>query len=73
LIVGESEDAYQQVYQQGGGYEEPEKHEGHFSHELVGGAAAFEGMKLFEDQQRKEGMLDCHQLSREQLLTSFSR
>lgn len=26
-----------------------------FSHELIGGAAAFEGMKLFEDRQRKEG------------------
>lgn len=27
-----------------------------FSHELIAGGAAFEGMKLFEDHQRKEGM-----------------
>ena len=57
VVAGESEDAHQQVYQQGGGYENPEKHEGSFGHELIGGAAAFEGMKLFEDRQRKEGML----------------
>lgn len=30
-------------------------HEAHFSHELVAGAAAFAGMKAFEDHQRNEG------------------
>ncbi|MCJ1264793.1 hypothetical protein MMC22_004668 [Lobaria immixta] len=49
---GESEDAHQQVYDQGGGYDNQAK----FSHELIAGAASFEGFKLFEDHQRKEGM-----------------
>ena len=53
--AGESKDAYQQVYEQGGGYEAPEEHKGKFSHELIAGGAAFEGFKLYEDQQRKEG------------------
>ncbi|KAL2402362.1 hypothetical protein ABEF95_007639 [Exophiala dermatitidis] len=46
----ESRDAHQQVYGNGG-YDNQAK----FSHELVAGGAAFEGMKLFEDRQRKEG------------------
>ena len=44
----DNRDAHEQVY--GGG-----EHEAKFSHELLGGAAAFEGMKLFEDRQRREG------------------
>lgn len=44
----DNRDAHEQVY---GGQE----HEAKFSHELLGGAAAFEGMKLFEDRQRREG------------------
>ena len=67
-IAGESEDAHQQVYQQGGGYENPQKHEGSFGHELIGGAAAFEGMKLFEDRQRKEGTLRSSDYPGEQQL-----
>ena len=50
LFIGESEDAHKQVYGDGG-YENQAK----FSHELIAGGAAFEGMKLFEDRQRKEG------------------
>lgn len=49
-FLGESQDAHEQVYGSGG-YDNEAK----FSHELIGGAAAFEGMKLFEDNQRKEG------------------
>ena len=49
--VGDSEDAHQQVYGQQDDYD----HKGKFSHELVAGAAAFEGFKLFEDHQRAEG------------------
>ena len=49
--TGESEDAHQQVYGQDDDYD----NKGKFSHELVAGAAAFEGFKLFEDHQRKEG------------------
>ncbi|KAL8722988.1 MAG: hypothetical protein Q9225_000604 [Loekoesia sp. 1 TL-2023] len=52
---GESQDAHEQVYGSGG-YENQAK----FSHELIGGAAAFEGMKLFEDRQRKEVSLPSH-------------
>jgi hypothetical protein len=48
----ESRDAHQQVYGDGG-YDNQAK----FSHEIVAGGAAFEGMKLFEDHQRKEGKL----------------
>lgn len=44
----ETRDAHQQVYGN-------DQNEAKFSHELIGGAAAFEGMKLFEDRQRKEG------------------
>ena len=53
-ISGESQDAHDQVYNQGGGYDNP-NHEAKFSHELVAGGAAFEGFKLYEDHQRKEG------------------
>jgi hypothetical protein len=45
--LGESQDAYQQV--------EQSDNQAEFSHELVGGAAAFGAMKIFEDRQRKEG------------------
>lgn len=47
--IDDNRDAHQQVYGD-------ERHESKFSHELIGGAAAFEGMKLFEDRQRREGM-----------------
>jgi hypothetical protein len=46
----DARDAHQQVYGDGG-YENQAK----FSHELIAGGAAFEGMKLYEDHQRKEG------------------
>lgn len=49
--IGESDDAHRQVYREGGGYDNQAK----FSHELIAGGAAFEGFKLFEDHQRKEG------------------
>ncbi|KAB8218348.1 hypothetical protein BDV33DRAFT_205551 [Aspergillus novoparasiticus] len=45
---GESEEAYRQVQQ-------PEKHEGHLSHQLIAGAGAFAGFKAWEEHQRKEG------------------
>lgn len=41
---------YDQVYNQ----DQPDN-EGKFSHELLAGGAAFGAMKLFEDQQRREG------------------
>ncbi|KAG6994090.1 hypothetical protein G7Y79_00047g083160 [Physcia stellaris] len=63
---GESADAHKEVYQENGGYDQP--NEAKFSHELVAGAAAFEGMKLFEDKQRKEGKPVSHQFAKEMLV-----
>jgi len=62
---GESQDAHQQVYGSGG-YDNQAK----FSHELVAGAASFEGFKLFEDHQRKEGKPVDHAFAKE-LLAGF--
>ncbi|KAI0133069.1 hypothetical protein F4776DRAFT_625974 [Hypoxylon sp. NC0597] len=42
-------------------------HESKLSHELVGGGAAFEAMKLFEDRQRKEGKAVNHAFAKELL------
>ena len=51
--LGDSEEAHQQVYSgDDGGYG---NNQAKFSHELIAGAASFEGFKLFEDHQRKEG------------------
>lgn len=50
-FVGESHDAYNQVYDDNG---QP-KNEAELSHELVAGGAAFAAFKAFEDRQRKEG------------------
>ncbi|EXJ93657.1 hypothetical protein A1O1_02049 [Capronia coronata CBS 617.96] len=61
----ESRDAHEQVYGSGG-YDNQAK----FSHELVAGGAAFEGMKLFEDHQRKEGKPVSHKFAKE-LLAGF--
>lgn len=49
-VSDEAQNAHQEVYGSGG-YDNQAK----FSHELIAGGAAFEGMKLFEDHQRKEG------------------
>ncbi|KAI8627637.1 hypothetical protein F5Y19DRAFT_477163 [Xylariaceae sp. FL1651] len=56
----ESRDARDQVYDQ-------EPHQSHLSHELIGGGAAFEAMKLFEDRQRKEGKTVNHAFAKEML------
>ena len=47
---GDAQQQYDQVYNQ----DQPD-HEGKFSHELLAGGASFAAMKIFEDQQRKEG------------------
>jgi hypothetical protein len=49
-LLGESHDAYEQVYTNG------QPNEAKFSHELLAGGAAFAGFKAFEDHQRKEGL-----------------
>jgi len=56
---------HQEVYGSGG-YDNQAK----FSHEVIAGGAAFEGMKLFEDHQRKEGKPVSHQFAKE-LLAGF--
>ena len=48
----------------------PPEHKAKFSHELISGAAAFEGMKLFEDHQRREGEPVSHGFAKE-LLAGF--
>jgi len=61
----EAQDSHQQVYGSGG-YDNQAK----FSHEVVAGGAAFEGFKLYEDHQRKEGKPVSHQFAKE-LLAGF--
>jgi hypothetical protein len=55
ILLDEAQNAHQEVYGSGG-YDNQAK----FSHELIAGGAAFEGMKLFEDHQRKEGKKGSH-------------
>jgi len=62
-------DNAQQVYGAEGGYDHPE-HKGKFSHELLAGAASFEGMKLYEDHMRSEGKEVDHKFAKE-LLAGF--
>jgi hypothetical protein len=50
LPIGESQDAYNQVYNGEG-----QQNESSFGHELIAGGAAFAGFKAFEDHQRNEG------------------
>ncbi|KAJ5093397.1 hypothetical protein N7456_009258 [Penicillium angulare] len=40
-------------------------HEAKFSHELIGGAAAYEAMKAFEDHEAREGKVDNHAKAKE--------
>lgn len=42
-------------------------HESKLSHELIGGAAAFEAVKAYEDHERKEGKQVNHALGKELL------
>lgn len=69
MFWDDSQQAHDQVYNQDGGYDNPDN-QAKFSHELVAGAASFEGFKLFEDHQRKEGKPVSHQFAKE-LLAGF--
>ncbi|ETS79300.1 hypothetical protein PFICI_09153 [Pestalotiopsis fici W106-1] len=53
-------DAHQQIYGD-------QQHEAKFSHELIGGAAAFEAMKSFENSQRRKGETVSHGTAKELL------
>ncbi|KAI0471768.1 hypothetical protein GGR56DRAFT_655435 [Xylariaceae sp. FL0804] len=57
---GEAKEARDQMY-------DGEPHESSLSHELIGGGAGFEAMKLFEDHQRKEGKPVEHAFAKEML------
>ncbi|CAJ2507596.1 Uu.00g087820.m01.CDS01 [Anthostomella pinea] len=48
-------------------YDGGEEHQSSFSHELIGGGAGFEAMKLFEDRQRNQGEPVKHALAKEML------
>ncbi|RUP49757.1 hypothetical protein BC936DRAFT_141560 [Jimgerdemannia flammicorona] len=41
------------------------EHKSNWTHELVGGAAAFEAMKLYEDKMKRDGKPDNHALAKE--------
>ncbi|KAJ5103207.1 hypothetical protein N7532_003736 [Penicillium argentinense] len=43
----------------------PEEHQAKFSHELIGGAAAYEAMKAYEDHEAREGKVDDHAKAKE--------
>ncbi|OCL14371.1 EXS-domain-containing protein [Glonium stellatum] len=62
---GESQDAYEQVYNG------DDQNKSSWGHELVAGGAAFAGFKAFEDHQRKEGKPVSHQFAKE-LLAGFA-
>ncbi|UZJ51611.1 hypothetical protein CBS101457_000931 [Exobasidium rhododendri] len=58
-----SSDSHQEVYNN-------QPREGKWSHELVGGAAAFEGMRKYEQYEEKEGKPENHALAKE-ILAGF--
>lgn len=70
FATDDAQQNHQEVYDQDGGYDNPDN-KGKLSHELIAGAASFEGMKLFEDHQRKEGQPVSHQFAKE-LLAGFA-
>ncbi|KAJ5176890.1 CipC-like antibiotic response protein [Penicillium canariense] len=54
----QSDEAHREVYGE-------RRHESHFSHELIAGAASFAGMKAWEDHQRREGKPVKHAFAKE--------
>ncbi|RMZ77897.1 hypothetical protein DV738_g4169, partial [Chaetothyriales sp. CBS 135597] len=58
----QARDASRDVYGSG-----QKQHEAKWTHELLGGAAAFEGVKLWEDHQRKQGKPVSHAFAKEAL------
>ncbi|KAI5467102.1 hypothetical protein BGZ63DRAFT_17194 [Mariannaea sp. PMI_226] len=61
---GEARDQRDNVYGE-------EQHQGHLTHEVVAGGAAFEAMKKWEDSQRAEGETVSHGKAKE-LLAAFA-
>jgi hypothetical protein len=56
-LAGESHENYQAAYTDG------QPNEAKLSHEVLAGGAAFAAFKMFEDAQRKEGMISTLVLS----------
>ncbi|KAI5463548.1 hypothetical protein BGZ63DRAFT_422891 [Mariannaea sp. PMI_226] len=46
-------------------YDDEQRHEGHLSHEVLAGGAAFEAMKKWEDNQRDKGEVVNHSFAKE--------
>jgi hypothetical protein len=59
-LTGDAKEARDEVY-------DGQPHESKLSHELIGSAAAFEGMRLWEKKQREEGKTVNHGLAKELL------
>ncbi|PWN95421.1 CipC protein [Tilletiopsis washingtonensis] len=59
-----SSDSHQEVYNQ-------EPREGKWSHELIGGAAAFEAMRQYEKHEEREGKPQSHAFAKE-LIAGFA-
>ncbi|RUS17722.1 hypothetical protein BC937DRAFT_89567 [Endogone sp. FLAS-F59071] len=59
-------DKHQKAYEEVKKVEVPtEEHKATWTHELIGGAAAFEAMKLYEDKMSADGKPDSHALAKE--------
>ncbi|RMZ89983.1 hypothetical protein DV736_g2774, partial [Chaetothyriales sp. CBS 134916] len=60
--IDQAREASRDVYASG-----QTQHEAKWTHELLGGAAAFEGVKLWEDHQRSQGKPVSHSFAKEAL------
>ncbi|KAJ2960520.1 hypothetical protein NQZ79_g4126 [Umbelopsis isabellina] len=57
---------HQQAYEQIQSVDQPtEQHKATWTHELIGGAAAFEAMRLYNQRAEKEGKKDDHAFAKE--------
>ncbi|KAH8555825.1 hypothetical protein BGW37DRAFT_419421 [Umbelopsis sp. PMI_123] len=58
--------SHQEAYEQVQAVQVPtEEHKANWTHELIGGAAAFEAMRLYEQKAEKEGKKDDHAFAKE--------
>nr|AGH33738.1 CipC [Aspergillus carbonarius] len=61
----EQGDAYGQLSNFEAGSEVTEEHKAKFTHEFIGGAAAYEAMKAYEEHQAKNGKPESHAQAKE--------
>jgi len=62
-LFEDSQDTHDQVYNN----DVTDDNKSSFTHELVGGAAAFEAMRLYEQKQASDGTPENHQLAKEMI------